>query len=95
MNAVDKNGNTCLHKLFKASANHLLLMHGSQLAILKKLLEAGADVNVVNKKNKTPLLLACESNRDLCAAVLASHPGKILNWKKIHFSRNECEFSRQ
>ena len=75
MNVADKHGNTCLHLIFKKSAMHLLTKPGAQFRVLKALLAAGADTNVVNKYNKTPLHMACESNRDRCAALIASHPG--------------------
>ena len=79
LNAIDKQGNTCLHLLFKSSAFYLSLQPGAQFRVLNKLISVGANTNVINKKGKTPLHLACEANNYLCAALIAASEGTNVN----------------
>lgn len=65
LNVIDADGQTALL---------LCMAHGEEgLAVVEHLLKAGADVNQMNHKKKTPLHVACENqNADLVKMLLAN-----------------------
>lgn len=62
---IDQDGNTRLHQLCQ--------FHANELGEMEILLRAGADPNVRNAHNKTPLALAIEGNNLRVAALLLKH----------------------
>ena len=62
--------------------------------LFRQLLEAGADVNAINKISKTPLIYAASEDNIGCLQVLADSPGIDLNkvdvihneWNALHYA---------
>ena len=69
INAVDKDGNNCLHYAVNSNNQNLL----------KKLLVRGADKNIRNKKNELPLDLAINNNFKIIADILSAKNSFIQN----------------
>ena len=79
INAVDNEGNSCLHHA----------VNSSNLTILKKLLIRGADKTIINKEGKTALQLAQENNGKTATDILSANNSLIQNPCNKNHERSE------
>jgi len=79
INAVDNDGNSCLH--------HAVI--SNNLTILKKLLIRGADKNIINKEGKSSLQLAQENNAKTATDILSANNSLIQSPCNKNYERSE------
>lgn len=76
VNAQDNTGNTLLHKTCAYNINFDKEAAKSVYRKVKMLIEAGADVNMTNDKDETPLMLASQDNLKVkTVELLMEHKG--------------------
>ena len=91
VNVVDFSGNTALHHfILSIQPNRMLSQSTVSLSVLHTLLQAGADVNIINRNGESPLYLAVKlSLLDIVDGML-SHVGNSMNDEEIS---DLCKFA--